>query len=303
MKNIFKKLFEKPIGLMTFFYLIVFVSVLGLGLYYISNNHSIVQNTFPPKLTDTLGIVKELAIIEPKISAAVDMSAFTNPSQATLEKGKQLYVSICAACHGPEGKGDGPAGMALNPKPRNFHDTEGWKNGRKSAELYTTLQKGILQSGMPGYDYMPAADRVAIISYIRTLMTAPPSDTQEELNKLDQTYGLSAGIKQAGQIPVASAMKFFISDYSANEMKINDGLQKISDPVNEAQFELFSSVIENYRSALTTVINTPESLGNAQSFQSVIFANAGHNGFSASVLRLSDKEITSLFTLIKNVLS
>ncbi len=32
------------------------------------------------------------------------------------------YSSLCASCHGPTGKGDGPAAAALNPKPRDFAD-------------------------------------------------------------------------------------------------------------------------------------------------------------------------------------
>lgn len=301
--NIFNKLFEKPVGLISAFYLIVFLSVLGLGLFYISHNNSVVQNTFPPKMTDTLGVVKELDILEPMISAAVDMSLVNNADQATLDKGKQLYSTICASCHGNDGKGDGPAGAALNPKPRNFHETEGWKNGRKFTELYNTLQKGILTSGMPAYDYMPAMDRVAIISYVQTFMPEPPVDTPDELAKLDQTYGLSAGTKQPGQIPLASAISLVVNQNSSVENKILNVLDKISDPSLESQFTLFKSVTDNYRTALTSVLNTPEALASVDSFKSLVFSNAGRNGFSASVLRLSNNEITSLYTLLKTVLA
>ena len=37
-------------------------------------------------------------------------------------KGKPVFDQYCMACHGTDGKGDGPAGKALNPKPRDFHD-------------------------------------------------------------------------------------------------------------------------------------------------------------------------------------
>ncbi|MFQ5787131.1 MAG: c-type cytochrome [Thermodesulfobacteriota bacterium] len=39
-------------------------------------------------------------------------------------KGKEIFETNCAACHGPEGKGDGPAAAALEPKPRNLGDAE-----------------------------------------------------------------------------------------------------------------------------------------------------------------------------------
>ncbi len=35
-------------------------------------------------------------------------------------KGAALYAQHCNLCHGPQGKGDGPAAAALNPKPRDF---------------------------------------------------------------------------------------------------------------------------------------------------------------------------------------
>ncbi|MEM9461614.1 MAG: c-type cytochrome [Myxococcota bacterium] len=35
---------------------------------------------------------------------------------------RQVWETKCSTCHGPEGRGDGQAGLALDPKPRNFHD-------------------------------------------------------------------------------------------------------------------------------------------------------------------------------------
>lgn len=36
--------------------------------------------------------------------------------------GKDVFESNCAACHGPQGHGDGPAGAALDPQPKNLPD-------------------------------------------------------------------------------------------------------------------------------------------------------------------------------------
>ncbi|MBI3990077.1 MAG: cytochrome c [candidate division NC10 bacterium] len=40
------------------------------------------------------------------------------------EKGKAIYAKFCESCHGPTGKGDGPAAATLTPKPANFADAK-----------------------------------------------------------------------------------------------------------------------------------------------------------------------------------
>lgn len=59
---------------------------------------------------------------------------------ASIARGKKLFQANCASCHGAGGKGDGPAGAALNPKPADLSAMAGqhpdgdfaWKiaNGR-----------------------------------------------------------------------------------------------------------------------------------------------------------------------------
>ncbi len=40
--------------------------------------------------------------------------------RASLERGRKLFETNCAVCHGATGRGDGPAGAGLNPKPANL---------------------------------------------------------------------------------------------------------------------------------------------------------------------------------------
>lgn len=57
-------------------------------------------------------------------SAAAGLLLFT-ASQARADaaaEAKEIFSTRCSTCHGPQGKGDGPAGAALNPKPRNLGD-------------------------------------------------------------------------------------------------------------------------------------------------------------------------------------
>jgi mono/diheme cytochrome c family protein len=54
---------------------------------------------------------------------------------------KDYFTSVCVTCHGPEGRGDGPGGAALNPKPQNYHDAA-WQAKVTDDEIETAIVKG-----------------------------------------------------------------------------------------------------------------------------------------------------------------
>lgn len=84
-----------------------------------------------------------------------------------LAKGKELYANnACNSCHGDLGHGDGPAGAALNPKPRNFADTAAYKQGSTEDAIVATLEKGVPGTTMVSYAHIPEADRRLIAKYV-----------------------------------------------------------------------------------------------------------------------------------------
>ena len=87
--------------------------------------------------------------------------------------GKVKYDMMCAGCHGAAGMGDGPAGAAMNPKPRDLTDKT-WLATRKDDELRTVINKGGTALGlspmMPGMGAgMTPAEVDGIIAYIRSI--------------------------------------------------------------------------------------------------------------------------------------
>jgi high-affinity iron transporter len=80
---------------------------------------------------------------------------------------KQLYEMRCAFCHGPQGRGDGPAGLALKPAPTNFASAEYWKQA--SAERV----RAAILDGKPGTAMVPfrttlqPAEIDALVAYVR----------------------------------------------------------------------------------------------------------------------------------------
>ncbi len=56
-------------------------------------------------------------------------------------EGKTQYDNICAACHGPGGKGDGVASAALDPKPRDLSDAA-YVSTLSNEHLYKVISEG-----------------------------------------------------------------------------------------------------------------------------------------------------------------
>ena len=55
-------------------------------------------------------------------ACAIIACAFAPVRAADMAAAKQNYDTFCMKCHGPEGKGDGPAAATLTTNPRNFTD-------------------------------------------------------------------------------------------------------------------------------------------------------------------------------------
>jgi len=81
-----------------------------------------------------------------------EAAARVNPiqnDQASLDRGKQVFMTNCTSCHGATAKGDGPVGANLNPKPTDLTIMAGnhpdgdfeWKiaNGRGAMPPWKTV--------------------------------------------------------------------------------------------------------------------------------------------------------------------
>lgn len=51
------------------------------------------------------------------------------------------FKTTCGACHGETGEGNGPAGMALTPRPANFGDAAFWV-GKDKAYIAKVIKEG-----------------------------------------------------------------------------------------------------------------------------------------------------------------
>jgi mono/diheme cytochrome c family protein len=59
------------------------------------------------------------------------------------------YASLCSSCHGNDGKADGAAAAAMNPKPRNFHDKV-WQAKVDDVHIAKAIKEGGAAVGLSG---------------------------------------------------------------------------------------------------------------------------------------------------------
>jgi cytochrome c oxidase cbb3-type subunit 2 len=108
-------------------------------------------------------------------------------SAAAIARGRELYELLeCTACHGPEGRGDGPSAATMGPdawgtpqRPADF--TSGrLKSGSRPEDVYRTFMTGLNGTAMPSYysifaepdEVIHAGDAWNLISYILSLRGA-----------------------------------------------------------------------------------------------------------------------------------
>jgi mono/diheme cytochrome c family protein len=69
-----------------------------------------------------------------------------------LARGRELYGHRCKICHGADGKGNGPAGEYLSPRPANFTAADFWK-GDVDKKIENTIING--HGPMPAFNMKP----------------------------------------------------------------------------------------------------------------------------------------------------
>jgi len=163
------------------------------------------------------------------------------PSPELVAHGKAIFAQQCVACHGVEGKGDGPAAAALNPHPQNFHVNEGWKNGRKPSQIFKTLKEGIPGSAMASFATLPMDDRWGLTHYVESLGTEILKDTTQDLAAIgiDPTKE-SAGSDVAKSIPIDIAIKRTAVDGDKNSQNTAEGHPELESYNNRLKSKTFS---------------------------------------------------------------
>jgi len=88
-----------------------------------------------------------------------------------VARGRELYAKHgCAVCHGPNGRGDGPAAKTLTPPPRDLADERHYKEGSSEDAIAASIRHGVSGSGaMPAFPNLSQDDAQAIATWVVSL--------------------------------------------------------------------------------------------------------------------------------------
>ena len=97
-------------------------------------------------------------------------------TKASLEQGRQLFKQNCLACHGPTGRGDGPAAASLHPHPADLAIMAGH---HPDGDLAWKIANG--RGAMPPWKGALSEQQIwTLVTYIRSLsaMESQPSSKE-----------------------------------------------------------------------------------------------------------------------------
>lgn len=90
--------------------------------------------------------------------------------------GHELYLAYgCAACHGNNGDGNGPAASLAHFQPRDLRYVDAFSGPKTAEGIAATIAFGIAdgRTGMPAYPDIPKRERLAMADYILRLKPPP----------------------------------------------------------------------------------------------------------------------------------
>jgi len=190
---------------------VIFISGFVFLAIFVALTSSDEFNRPPPPAVARVHPVKA-----PEGMQGAKMKEFLPSTPAQVAKGRDLFQQNCATCHGVTGTGDGPAAGALNPKPRNFTNPEGWKNGRAPSQIFKTVTEGIPNTPMASFDTLSIEDRWAITHFVSSLgPQPPPPDTPQSLAAIGIVEGETAPAKASQPmaiLPIMFAMERMLAE-------------------------------------------------------------------------------------------
>lgn len=97
-------------------------------------------------------------------------------------KAKKIFNESCVSCHGPQGRGDGPDGVGLDPAPANFHDMDRAPIVSPFA-AFNTIRLGVPGTGMSAFSELSDDEVWALAFYVSSMRFGKPVKSRELISE------------------------------------------------------------------------------------------------------------------------
>jgi mono/diheme cytochrome c family protein len=136
-----------------------------------------------------VGYARPLSVWQPDPKVYADLTWPPGADvPAATPAGPRIFARRCAVCHGPDGRGNGPAAPSLIPRPRDFtlgqfkYKTTPAGQPPSEADLIRTVREGLHASAMPYFgDLLSEAEIREVVVYVRSLSGRPTGGTEARL--------------------------------------------------------------------------------------------------------------------------
>src|SRR5437870_8992847 len=114
---------------------------------------------------------------------------------ADVPLGRRVYAQRCAVCHGPDGRGNGPAAPSLMPRPRDFtlgqfkYKSTAAGQPPTEADLMHVVANGLAASAMPYWrDILDSVETRAVVAYVKSMTLAAKPFADRKSTRLNSSH-------------------------------------------------------------------------------------------------------------------
>jgi cytochrome c oxidase cbb3-type subunit 3 len=132
------------------------------------NSSKYLPRFFLPALVASFLFLSFVARLHPQALQGSPSTRPRKPASTSSGEGKKTFESICAACHGLDGRG-GERGPDIARRQEVLRRTD--------SQLLEILEKGRPAAGMPAFAALGTEKLQGILSYLRTLQGLGPAST------------------------------------------------------------------------------------------------------------------------------
>ena len=142
----------------------------------IRSHHCSIRPAWPRRLVPTL-LLTSLALLSgcerdpdlalPEAFRSLEIPVETLASAEARVRGRELYVALCALCHGWQGDGKGTQ-TTLSTNPRDFTNPR-WRKGMTPRRSYWVIQEGRPGTAMAAFSFLSPEQTWDLTAYVLSI--------------------------------------------------------------------------------------------------------------------------------------